>query len=101
MAKITRRVRYRGTEMTGYVTRRVIHNSEALYKVLWDCDQDEDPRPYNPEQLESLPREDRQNLQIIKRANCMDRKWWEEQIELRGTVESREQWRPGDGWQRI
>lgn len=95
MAKITRRVRYRGTSMTGYVMRRVIHNGEALYKVQWDCDQDVDPRPYKPEDLESLQREDRQNLQIIPRADCMDRKWWEEQMTLHGTVENREQFRDG------
>jgi hypothetical protein len=101
MPKITRRVRYRGTQMTGQVAKRLIHNGEAVYKILWDCDSDVDPRPYKADDLESLPREDRQNLQIIKRADCTDRHWWEQQMTEYGTVESREEWRSGDGWERI
>lgn len=101
MAKITAGVRFRGTAMEGRVARRLIHNGEAVYLILWDCDADIDPRPYRPEDLEPLEiTRDRQNLQIIKRAHAMDRKDWEERVALRGTVESREQFR-SDTFERI
>jgi hypothetical protein len=96
MTKLPRRVRFRGTSMEGYISKRVIHNGEAVYLVQWDHDIDEDPRPYSPNDLESnAVRVDRQNLQIIKRADAMDRKWWEEQMTQYGTVEAREEFRSG------
>lgn len=95
MSKLSRFVRFRGTAMEGMITKRLIHNGEVVYKVVWGWDEDEDPRPYRPDDLESLPREDRQNLQIIKQANCADRKQWEERMIEYGTVEGREQFRNG------
>jgi hypothetical protein len=95
MSKISRRVRFRGTSMTGWVTKRLIHNNEVVYSVCWDCDAEDDPRPYTPNELEPLPLEERRNLQIIKKMDAMDRKWWEEQMTEHGTVEEREQFRGG------
>ena len=101
MAKFGRRIRFRGTSMEGYITKQLIHNGERVYKVIWDRDDHEDPRPYTSNDLEPLQREDRQNLQIIKQADCPDRKVWEDFQVEHGTVESRQHFRSGDGWERI
>lgn len=91
MAKITAQVRYRGTAMEGRVARRLIHNGEAVYNVLWDCDEEIDPRPYRADDLEPLEiTRDRMNLQIIKRAHAADRKRLESLRTEYGTVEGRE-----------
>lgn len=99
--KFGRCVRFRDTSIQGRIYKRVIHNGEALFIILWDHDIDEDPRPYAARDLEPTPRTERVNQQYIMRAECMDRKEWEERVALRGTVEDRENFRGGDGWKRI
>lgn len=97
--KFGRRIRFRGTSMQGFIMRQLVHNGERVYRIHWDHDKDIDPRPYTGDDLEATQRIERMNLQIIKRAHAHDRK----DIEPAegGTVEDREQFRGGDGFQRI
>lgn len=101
MSKFGVCVRFRGTSIQGRIYRRVIHNGEVLWLILWDHDIDPDPRPYSSADLEPTPRMERVNQQFIKRADCMDRKDWEERVAPLGTVEGRENFRGGDGWKRV
>ncbi len=99
--KFGRYIRFRGTSMCGMIVRQMVHNGERVYRILWEKDIDIDPRPYTGDDLEPTQREDRMNLQIIKRAHTMDRKAWEERLTEKGTVKSREGFRGGDGFERI
>ena len=101
MSKFGACVRFRDTSFQGRIYRRIIHNGEALWIILWDHGIEPDPRPYASVDLESTPRTERINQQIIYRQDCMDRKEWEERVALRGTVKGREDFRGGDGWTRI
>jgi hypothetical protein len=93
MTPFGRRIRFRGTSITGFIQRRIIHNGERLFVVMWDHDGEDDPQPYRAHDLEATERTERMNQDKIPRLWAWDRK---EGFSIGETVEDREQFRSNE-----